>query len=307
MVFEYEARKLASAVKISLRFTLVAMLLSILFPTVLAAQAASSFQQILINNGSGKVLDVYGNGTASGTRVDIATPNGTTAQLWEVIPLSDGNIQLMAGNGSGMVLDVYADGKANGTKVDIATPNGTSAQEWKIESSSNGIYRIMSENGSSLVLDVYGDGTANGTPVDIAQQNGTGAQNWETPIPTYDYSVNGATVKCTSVASAQCSDAAVGTAWQLAMNITALCNNGNSVAAAISMYASCSVVALGDVAGWDMSYPASVLTSSGWIVRWVGGVGATGNAVAGVATWTGYEENYCDTTTNSFIPADSPC
>jgi len=146
--------------------------LLLIAPFALEAQC----YQLSVANGSSMVLDIYGNGTSNGTPVDVATPNGTSAQIWQ---FSNGGSagQIVSTNGSALVLDVYGNGTMSGTPVDVATANGTTAQQWTL--SYNGTnYQITSGNGSGLVLDVYGNGTSNGTPVDAATPNGTTAQNW---------------------------------------------------------------------------------------------------------------------------------
>src|SRR5207302_3739596 len=120
----------------------------LIVPATLRSQ---QFYNIAATNGSGAVLDVYGNGTADGTPVDIATPNGTTAQLWQLVPLDNGNYQIVTGNGSGAVLDVFGNGTADGTPVDIASPNGTTAQLWQLVPLNDGNYQIVTGNGSGAV------------------------------------------------------------------------------------------------------------------------------------------------------------
>ncbi|HEY0752948.1 MAG TPA: ricin-type beta-trefoil lectin domain protein, partial [Ktedonobacteraceae bacterium] len=72
-----------------------------------------------------KCLDVPGNATAAGTKVEIYDCNGGTNQQWTLN--SNGTV---VGRGSGLCLDVVGAGTANGTAVDIWTCNGGSNQQW---------------------------------------------------------------------------------------------------------------------------------------------------------------------------------
>ena len=72
-----------------------------------------------------KCLDVAGQSTTAGAKVEIWTCNGGNNQKWNIN--SDGTI---TGVQSGLCLDVTSGATANGTKVEIWTCNGGSNQQW---------------------------------------------------------------------------------------------------------------------------------------------------------------------------------
>ena len=126
--------------------------------------------------------------------------------------------------------------------------------------------------------------------------------------PTYDWDVNHGTVTCGSSLNGKCQAVAVGKVWSMPMNTSATCNNGNLVAASITLSAQCYDIAFGDVGAFTTSYPSHVLTASGWIERWIGGLLVTGTASDDIANWTGYDSNFCDMQTRQYLPPDAtPC
>ncbi|MEY9930221.1 hypothetical protein ABH926_004866 [Catenulispora sp. GP43] len=88
----------------------------------------------IVNNNSGKCLDVYDGGTANYTNVDQYTCNRTGAQLWYFggsNPSSDpghGISLVLINNGSGKALDVQGGSKANYGNIDIYQDNESDAQ-----------------------------------------------------------------------------------------------------------------------------------------------------------------------------------
>ncbi|MFE9773680.1 PQQ-dependent sugar dehydrogenase [Streptomyces sp. NPDC005931] len=71
----------------------------------------------------GTCLDVDGAGTADGTKIQLWTCNGTTAQKWTVT--DDDTLEAL-----GKCLDVSGGGTADGTRIQLWTCNGTGAQTW---------------------------------------------------------------------------------------------------------------------------------------------------------------------------------
>jgi hypothetical protein len=124
---------------------------------------------------------------------------------------------------------------------------------------------------------------------------------------SFDWDLNYATVACYPVVNGQCQDFAAGPSWSLSESISALCNNGNRVAATAFIYASCSTDALGDVSGNTYSYPASVLTENGWIIRWIAGVDGNATGSSEISSWSGYDEEFCDLYRETYAPPDVPC
>jgi hypothetical protein len=90
----------------------------------------------IVNDNSGKCLDVYHSTDANGANVDQYTCNESLAQLWAVsggkyaylfYPLLSAQNENM---GLEKVLEVYHSGTADGDNVDIWDSNGTKTQNW---------------------------------------------------------------------------------------------------------------------------------------------------------------------------------
>ena len=73
------------------------------------------------------VMDVYGNGRANGTKVDIAPYNGTTAQIWSWDPYTS---EIHLTNSNNMCLDKPGGQNGDGTQLQIWTCNGGTNQQW---------------------------------------------------------------------------------------------------------------------------------------------------------------------------------
>ena len=85
------------------------------------------------------------------------------------------------------------------------------------------------------------------------------------------------------------------------MSGNASCNNGQNVI----VYSSVQAVNCSNWSAYD--YPAMVLTSSGWVQKWFGGLVATGEGSDDIAFWIGWDGNYCDTNRVTYIPPAVPC
>ncbi|MGW5349799.1 glycoside hydrolase family 3 C-terminal domain-containing protein [Streptomyces sp. NPDC004031] len=131
--------------------------------TVVPADAALSGQLV---GYQGLCLDVAGANSADGTKVDVYTCNGTTAQQWTVG--TDGTVRAL-----GKCLDVTAAGTANGTKVQLYTCNGTGAQSWQPQADGT-----LRNTGSGRCLDDTDRSTTPGTQVQIWDCAGSANQIW---------------------------------------------------------------------------------------------------------------------------------
>jgi hypothetical protein len=116
-----------------------------------------------------KCLDVNNGGTADGTKVQLYTCNGSTAQRWTVTPNS--TIKAL-----GKCLDVSGGGSANGTKVQLWTCNGTGAQNWSAQA--NGTVRNPQ---SGKCLDVSQNSSADGQQIHIWDCHTGANQRWTLP------------------------------------------------------------------------------------------------------------------------------
>ncbi len=158
----------------------------------------------------GRCLDIDGDGTAVGTKVELWDCNGVGGQRWVQQP----NGSLLNPQ-SGLCLDDPSANTANGTQLQIYTCNGTPAQQWSVngggmiagpggqcvdvagdDTGGNGTFVQLwgcqsyavdqhwyhHANGSlstlGRCLDIDGDGTAVGTKVELWDCNGVGGQVW---------------------------------------------------------------------------------------------------------------------------------
>jgi Ricin-type beta-trefoil lectin domain len=114
----------------------------------------------------GKCLSVAGNGTSDGTRVQISTCNGATAEQWLSV---DGEIRFRGMRGK--CLDVQKASTQDGTPVEIWSCNGGQNQQWFLNNS-----KILGIG--KQCLDVQKASTQDGTPVEIWSCNGGRNQQW---------------------------------------------------------------------------------------------------------------------------------
>ena len=81
---------------------------------------------------SGKVLDIYGNASSSGTNLDQYDSSGSEAQIFYVSNSSvSGYYTIAKGNLHTLAVDVSGGDTSEGTNVQMYTANGTAAQSWK--------------------------------------------------------------------------------------------------------------------------------------------------------------------------------
>lgn len=115
-----------------------------------------------------KCVDVSNGGTADGTKIQLWTCVGNSAQQWT----RNGQTWRALGK----CLDVSGGGTANGTKVQLWTCNGTAAQNWSAGANSS----LVNPN-SGKCLDVSGNNSADGTQLHIWTCHGGANQRWTTP------------------------------------------------------------------------------------------------------------------------------
>ncbi len=129
----------------------------------------------LVNHNSGQVLDVAGQSTADGAKVDQWPDSGTANQQWSIIAV--GSYYKLVSRNSGKDLDVSGASTANGAQVVQWTDNGGANQQWSIVSVGGGYSKLINHN-SGQALDVSGQSTANGANVDQWPDSGTANQQW---------------------------------------------------------------------------------------------------------------------------------
>jgi hypothetical protein len=142
-----------------------------------AATVDSSAYYRLTSVRSGKVLDVPGFSTATGTAVQQYTDQDTVNQQWQLKAASDGYYELLNRN-SGLVLGVRGASTANNAAAEQQTDTGATAQQWKIDDVGTDTVTFTSRK-SGKVLDVKAKSTADGAAVVQYTDNGGTNQQWK--------------------------------------------------------------------------------------------------------------------------------
>ena len=124
--------------------------------------------------GHDKALDVSGNSSATGTKVQIWDHHPEAAQTFSFRHMGDGWHQIVHGS-SGKVLTVAEGDAAFGTRVILGRARGDAGQLWRFEPHADR-YRFLSALG--YYLDVCGASPYAGTCVQIWGGNSTAAQLW---------------------------------------------------------------------------------------------------------------------------------
>jgi serine/threonine-protein kinase len=131
---------------------------------------------VLVSAQSGKCLDTPGDQFASGTKVVLATCDGSAGEVWNY----DRNGELTQDGGQ-YCLDDTAYGTSNGTLVQIWACSGGRQQpnqQWIMHR--NGEITSELQGATNLCLDVQNMGTADGTPIQLwgCDPNGQPNQDW---------------------------------------------------------------------------------------------------------------------------------
>lgn len=119
---------------------------------------------------AGKCATVAGGGTTNGTRVQLSTCTGGTAQSWTVG--DDGTIRAL-----GKCLDVQGGSGTNGTPIQLWDCIGNTHQQWSYAGSTG---RLVNP-ATGGCLDVTGQSSADGTPLQLWACNGQSNQRWTLP------------------------------------------------------------------------------------------------------------------------------
>lgn len=113
------------------------------------------------SNGTNRVVDVYRNGAApaAGQVVDLWTPDDDTAQLFYIVPLSDGSyvFELAAKDGYVIAPTSASAAGTNGSQLTLQKYTGASYQKWKF-CNNNGkeTYPVGSYSADSYTVDTNG-------------------------------------------------------------------------------------------------------------------------------------------------------
>ena len=141
------------------------------------------------------VFDLNGAKLDNGNKVQIYTQNGTSAQAWKLLKVSnsreeiddlaqknkntlaDGTYTINSTLNTSYVLDVNGGSKVNFGNIQLYQSNGTLAQGWKVNHDSKG-YVTFINIGSGKAIDVKDGSAYNGQNISQYTSNNTYAQKW---------------------------------------------------------------------------------------------------------------------------------
>ncbi|MGW1498238.1 non-reducing end alpha-L-arabinofuranosidase family hydrolase [Streptomyces mirabilis] len=145
--------------------------------TARAATVDTSASYVLVNRGSGKVLDVSGASTADGAGLTQWTRTDSANQRFQFVDSGGGYYRLKAQH-SGKVLDVYNYSTADHADiVQWSDLNGTN-QQFRLADSPDGYVRLVNRN-SGKAVEVENASTADGAKVVQYTDWGGANQQWQ--------------------------------------------------------------------------------------------------------------------------------
>ncbi|MEV6181022.1 RICIN domain-containing protein [Streptomyces sp. NPDC052015] len=145
--------------------------------TAHAATVDTSAWYVLVNRGSGKVLDVSGASTADGASMSQRTRHDGANQRFQFVDSGGGYYRLKAQH-SGKVLDVS--GYSTADRADIVQWSDANSvnQQFKLADSSDGYVRLINRN-SGKAVEVENASTADGAKVVQFTDWGGANQQWQ--------------------------------------------------------------------------------------------------------------------------------
>lgn len=136
---------------------------------------ARQFTGMILNVGSRKCVDVYGDSRRPGANVQQFGCNGGANQKWVFITVGRGEYVIQNVN-SNMVLEVAGGSRGNGGNVQQNTWNSGTNQRWRGRGPNNN-FELVNVN-SGKCMDVQGGGNANNTNIIQYDCNGGSNQRW---------------------------------------------------------------------------------------------------------------------------------
>lgn len=134
---------------------------------------------MIVNQNSGKCLDLIGGNTANGAVINQYTYDGNGPnQRWALLPTENGNHFKLISFVSGKAMSIANDSTGTGAQLwayDYA--GGDASQQFDLVPAGNGWYNIKNVR-SGLVLDVAGFSTADNAMVQQYTNNNTSNQKW---------------------------------------------------------------------------------------------------------------------------------
>ncbi|MBV8827660.1 MAG: RICIN domain-containing protein, partial [Acidobacteriaceae bacterium] len=141
----------------------------------LTGTVVSSF--VIVNKGSGKALDLVGNGTNAGTLIQQNDVLGSENQRWTLVPTGSGTYAIMNVL-SGRALDVVMASNANGANIQEYDYLGFPNQQWTVVATPDGYNQIVNV-ASGKVLDVTGHSSSDGALIQQWDYLGADNQKWQ--------------------------------------------------------------------------------------------------------------------------------
>lgn len=169
--------------RLGIRITVMLLLACLITSMIPAAFAASGVTVTtgkcftIKNVGSGKYLNVYGNGNYNNCNVTLWAADGTSGENWKFVSNGTGYM-IVPQCATGRPLNIYGDSAKNGSNVCLWSRTAHSTQTWIPEYvSSQNAYIFRSANNKSLVLTA--DGTGNGANICVrTYSSGNKKQLW---------------------------------------------------------------------------------------------------------------------------------
>ncbi|MEV4559322.1 glycoside hydrolase N-terminal domain-containing protein [Kitasatospora sp. NPDC049285] len=131
----------------------------------------------LVNRRSGKVIDVPGSSTATGTALIQYANHASDNQRWRLTPVTTGGFELTNVH-SALDMDVNGGSTADGASVIQWTPTHGTNQQWTLTDAGGGYVKVVSVR-SGKVLGVAGDSTADSAGIQQQTDTGSTSQHWQ--------------------------------------------------------------------------------------------------------------------------------
>ncbi|MFD6139239.1 family 43 glycosylhydrolase [Promicromonospora sp. NPDC060271] len=145
-------------------------------PTASAADVDPTAWYVLVNQNSGKALDVYNSATNDGARITQWSRNDGNQQQWQFVDSGGGYYRLKS-RVSGKVLDVSGRSTADGAPVVQWTDNNSTNQQFSLQDVDGRVQLIARHSGKAV--EVQGASTADGgNIVQYSDWNGAN-QQWQ--------------------------------------------------------------------------------------------------------------------------------
>jgi arabinan endo-1,5-alpha-L-arabinosidase len=141
-----------------------------------AATIDTNAWYVLVNQHSGKALDVAGRGTSDGTAINQWSRNDGAWQQWRFVAKGSGYYALQSRH-SGKVVELYEHSTADGAQVVQWTDLGNPNQQFRVADSANGAVRLLNRN-SGKALEVWDWSTADGGRVSQYTDHDGASQQW---------------------------------------------------------------------------------------------------------------------------------